>query len=184
MKTPMTLRSHLFLFLPCLLLVVGRVVADTPDHETSRVLLNLQRAALSELLRSSPPKQLFTVALVYDSDSKTFEPFPEAMQKELLNNVGANKALFVEPGQLDLPFDTALRKNPDGSTVIVGVTKKGTKERVDVYRVYSIEWRPKGKVVVNWSVSSGGLSGYGGSDLMAYTDGKWRFEKRLKSVDY
>jgi hypothetical protein len=180
----MTHRLHLFAFLSCLPLVVGRLNADTADNETTRVLLNLQRAALSELLRSSPPKRLFTLALAYDRSSKTFEPLPEAMQKELLNTMGANKKLFVEPSQLNLPSDDQLRKNADGSTVLAGVTKKGTVDLVAIYRVYSFEWRPEGKVVVNWSVSSGGLSGYGGSDLMTYADGKWRFEKRLKSVDY
>ena len=99
----MTHRLHLFAFLSCLPLVVGRLDADTADNETTRVLLNLQRAALSELLRSSPPKRLFTLALAYDRSSKTFEPLPEAMQKELLNTMGANKKLFVEPSQLNLP---------------------------------------------------------------------------------
>jgi len=94
------------------------------------MLLDLQRAALSEILRSNPPNRLFTLALVYDR--RTFESLPAEIQKELLNTKGVDKKLYVGPSQLNLPTDEQLQKKADGSTAIAGAAKKGTSDPVSV----------------------------------------------------
>lgn len=143
----------------------------------------LNEAVFTALLKEYPPLDLFTVAMVYDHGEKVFEgPNPE-LQKRLLTIPGVKPELYVTREALDIPFDRKAERQPDGLSIIPGVTRKGTDKRVDVYSIDALSWRAGDEIRVYWSKASGPLAGIGGTALFRHDKDGWHFVKYLETYE-
>lgn len=173
-------------FLILFLLPVGSARTQEPKAVTPFAVLmkDLHETMITALLKNYPPNSPFTLALVFDDLEDVFKPFPPAVEKRLLAIEGVNAAWFVPSDELALPFGQKAQKQPDGSVILPGVTKRGTDQRVAVYSVDCLNWHSGEEILVHWSISSGPLAGGGGRSMLRFNDGRWTHVRVLSRAEY